>query len=158
VFFWDRASLCSPDYLGIHSVDQAGLELRDLPTYASMSAGITGSATTPWLRIWILKPAKLFPIGWWLDPVTRQCLTLQETPGFPLAAIMFLSVVTVATGECVSWHLVARPLDFPLYHLHCIAVSHPWEFAVSGGCDVVPFTYINSPSLSLSLLRCLFRS
>jgi hypothetical protein len=37
-FFWvlrDRVSLCSPGYPGTHSVDQAGLELRNLPASAS---------------------------------------------------------------------------------------------------------------------------
>jgi hypothetical protein len=33
--FQDRVSLCSPDYPGTHSVDQAGLELRYLPASAS---------------------------------------------------------------------------------------------------------------------------
>jgi hypothetical protein len=31
----DRVSLCSPGCPGTHSVDQAGLELRDLPASAS---------------------------------------------------------------------------------------------------------------------------
>ncbi|GAB1289332.1 Membrane metallo-endopeptidase-like 1 [Apodemus speciosus] len=35
-------SLCSPGCPGTHSVDQAGLELRNLPASASQSAGITG--------------------------------------------------------------------------------------------------------------------
>jgi hypothetical protein len=33
--FQDRVSLCSFDYPGTHSVDQTGLELRDLPAPAS---------------------------------------------------------------------------------------------------------------------------
>jgi hypothetical protein len=33
--FQDRVSLCSPGCPGTHSVDQAGLELRDLPASAS---------------------------------------------------------------------------------------------------------------------------
>ena len=33
--FLNRVSLCSPGYPGAHSVDQAGLELRDLPASAS---------------------------------------------------------------------------------------------------------------------------
>ena len=35
VVFQDRVSLCSPGYPGTHSVDQAGLELRDLPSSVS---------------------------------------------------------------------------------------------------------------------------
>jgi hypothetical protein len=33
--FRDRVSLCSPGCPGTHSVDQAGLELRNLPASAS---------------------------------------------------------------------------------------------------------------------------
>jgi hypothetical protein len=33
-FFRGRVSLCSPDCPGTHSVDQAGLELRNLPASA----------------------------------------------------------------------------------------------------------------------------
>ena len=33
--FWDRVSLCSPGCPGTHSVDQAGLELRNQPASAS---------------------------------------------------------------------------------------------------------------------------
>jgi hypothetical protein len=39
--FGDRISLCSPSCLGTHSVDQAGLELRNLPALPP-SAGIKG--------------------------------------------------------------------------------------------------------------------
>jgi hypothetical protein len=35
VFFRDKVSLCSPGCPGTHSVDQAGLELRNLPASAS---------------------------------------------------------------------------------------------------------------------------
>jgi hypothetical protein len=38
--FQDRVSLYSPGYPGTHSVDQAGLELRNPPASASLSAGI----------------------------------------------------------------------------------------------------------------------
>jgi hypothetical protein len=41
--FQDRVSLCSPGYPGTHSVDKAGLELRNPPASASLpSAGIKG--------------------------------------------------------------------------------------------------------------------
>ncbi|GAB1301749.1 Disintegrin and metalloproteinase domain-containing protein 32 [Apodemus speciosus] len=38
----DRVSLYSPGCSGTHAIDQAGLELRNLPASASQSAGITG--------------------------------------------------------------------------------------------------------------------
>jgi hypothetical protein len=37
--FRDRVSLCSPGCPGTHSVDQAGLELRNLPASASQVLG-----------------------------------------------------------------------------------------------------------------------
>jgi hypothetical protein len=45
--FRDRVSLCSPGCPGTHSVDQAGLELRNLPASASQVLGLKACATTP---------------------------------------------------------------------------------------------------------------
>jgi hypothetical protein len=47
VFFRDRVSLCSPGCPGTHSVDQAGLELRNPPASASQVLGLKACATTP---------------------------------------------------------------------------------------------------------------
>ena len=46
-FFPDRVSLCSPSCFGTHSVDQAGLELRNSPASASQVLGLKACATTP---------------------------------------------------------------------------------------------------------------
>jgi hypothetical protein len=48
-FFQDRVSLYSPGCPGAHFVDQAGLELRNLPASASASQvlGLKACATTP---------------------------------------------------------------------------------------------------------------
>jgi hypothetical protein len=45
--FQDRISLCSPGCPGTHSVDQAGLELRNPPASASRVLGLKACATTP---------------------------------------------------------------------------------------------------------------
>jgi hypothetical protein len=42
----DRVSLCSPGCPGTHCVDQAGLELRNLPASASQVLGLKGCTTT----------------------------------------------------------------------------------------------------------------
>jgi hypothetical protein len=42
----DRVSLCSSGHPGTHSVDQAGLELRNLPASASQVLGLKACATT----------------------------------------------------------------------------------------------------------------
>jgi hypothetical protein len=44
-FFRDRVSLCSPGCSGTHSVDQAGLELRNPPASASQVLGLKACAT-----------------------------------------------------------------------------------------------------------------
>jgi hypothetical protein len=44
--FRDRVSLCSPGCPGTHSVDQAGLELRNPPASASQVLGLKACATT----------------------------------------------------------------------------------------------------------------
>jgi hypothetical protein len=45
--FRDRVSLYSPGHPGTHFVDQAGLELRNLPASASRVLGLKACATTP---------------------------------------------------------------------------------------------------------------
>ena len=47
VVFWDRVSLYSPGCPGNHLVDQAGLELRNLPASDSRVLGLKACATTP---------------------------------------------------------------------------------------------------------------
>jgi hypothetical protein len=43
--FRDRVSLCSPGCPGTHSVDQAGLELKNPPASASQVLGLKACAT-----------------------------------------------------------------------------------------------------------------
>jgi hypothetical protein len=47
--FQDRVSLYSPDCPGTHFVDQAGLELRNLPDSVSQMLGLKACATIAWL-------------------------------------------------------------------------------------------------------------
>ena len=47
MFFRDRVSLYSPGCPGAHFVDQAGLELRNLPASASRVLELKACATTP---------------------------------------------------------------------------------------------------------------
>jgi hypothetical protein len=46
-FFSQGVSLCSPGCPGTHFVDQAGLELRNLPAFASQVLGLKVCATMP---------------------------------------------------------------------------------------------------------------
>jgi hypothetical protein len=45
--FLDRVSLCSPGCPGTHSVDQAGLVLRNPPASASQVLGLKACTTMP---------------------------------------------------------------------------------------------------------------
>jgi hypothetical protein len=47
-FFRDRVSLCSPACPRTHFIDQAGLELRNPPAFASQVLGSKVCATTAW--------------------------------------------------------------------------------------------------------------
>jgi hypothetical protein len=55
VFVSDRVSLYSPGCPGTHSVDPAGLKLRNLLTSASQMLGLKACTTTAWLYCWFLK-------------------------------------------------------------------------------------------------------
>jgi hypothetical protein len=46
IFYQDRVSLCSPGCPGTHSVNQAGLKLRNLPASASQVLELKVCATT----------------------------------------------------------------------------------------------------------------
>jgi hypothetical protein len=48
-FFQDKVSLYSPGCPRTHSVDQAGLKLRNQPAFASKVLGLKALATTAWL-------------------------------------------------------------------------------------------------------------
>jgi hypothetical protein len=52
---FNRVSLYSPGYPGTHFVDQAGLELRNLPAFASQVLGLKACATTPGSLIFSIK-------------------------------------------------------------------------------------------------------
>ena len=52
-FFRDRVSLYSPGCPGIHSVDQAGLELRNSLASASQVLGLKAYATIPGFVVYL---------------------------------------------------------------------------------------------------------
>jgi hypothetical protein len=52
--FWDRVSLYSSGCPGTHSVDQAGLELRNPPASASQVLGLKACATTARPILWFI--------------------------------------------------------------------------------------------------------
>jgi hypothetical protein len=74
LFFGDRVSLCSPDWPGTHSVDQAGLELRNLPASASQVLGLKASITTA--QLWHVFVISALGRG-------NRCLGLTDHPAWP---------------------------------------------------------------------------
>jgi hypothetical protein len=55
LFLRDRVSLCRSGCPGTHSVDQAGLELRNPPVSASQVLGIKACATTALLKATLIR-------------------------------------------------------------------------------------------------------
>ena len=51
LFFPDRVSLCNPCCPGTHSVDQAGIELRNVTASATQVLGLKACATTPGWKV-----------------------------------------------------------------------------------------------------------
>jgi hypothetical protein len=81
LFFRDKVSLCSPSCPGTHSVDQAGLELRNSPVSASQVLGLKACATTTrHLQPNLMEAFSLLrlPLLWWLWLVSSWHETLQH--------------------------------------------------------------------------------
>jgi hypothetical protein len=74
----DRVSLCSPGCPGTHSVDQAGLELRNPPaSVCLLSAGIKGMCyhvqLTPWGFNWGQCEQESRPSLWQVKEYREAC-------------------------------------------------------------------------------------
>jgi hypothetical protein len=81
--FQDSVSLYNSGCPGTHSVDQAGLKLRNLPASASQVLGLKGCASTAWLPT--LKKKRL---------ILCHCLQiLQKRTSDPLQMIVSHHVV-----------------------------------------------------------------
>ena len=85
LFFRDRISLCSPGCPGTHSVDQAGLELRNPPASASQVLGLKACTATArliiylsMLGLWWTYEVSMLPSHWcsciWLSELLLHCL------------------------------------------------------------------------------------
>jgi hypothetical protein len=85
-FFQDRVSLCSPGCPGTHFVDQAGLELRNLPLSASQMLGLKVCATTARLLV-VGCSMSHYKFGLWLKNCMSEtahcCHSLCQTKFCP---------------------------------------------------------------------------
>jgi hypothetical protein len=75
LFVWHMASLCSPDCPRTHSVDQAGLELINLPNSASQVLGLKACSNTTQPHPPFLTTNHSLEVSW-LSPV--QWVTCKE--------------------------------------------------------------------------------
>jgi hypothetical protein len=115
--FRDRVSLCSPGCPRTHSVDQAGLELRNPPASASRVLGLKACATTVLrnMRICVFRGGRLpFP-------------TRNGNVG-SYSQVFICSLKGQATPRSPRYY--ALSLDSPFLDLeHCRSVhkTHPYE-------------------------------
>jgi hypothetical protein len=98
--FWGRVSLYSPGCPGTHSVDQAGLELRNPPASAFQVLGLMACATTSWLN-------SLFQIIGQSpsprDAHTAECSPVRKSPSYKTFSHTFQPL-----GALPSSHLPIR--------------------------------------------------
>ena len=77
--FRDRVSLCSPGCPETHSVDQAGLELRNPPASASRVLGLKACVITPGLELCLSLASKApFPTVWLHRSLTLKLVTVSK--------------------------------------------------------------------------------
>jgi hypothetical protein len=82
LFVWDRVSLCSPGCPGTHFVDQADLELRNLPASASQMLGLKVRATISGYLLFLYQVARLgecLSVVWCSPDVYRAPCSLSST-------------------------------------------------------------------------------
>jgi hypothetical protein len=85
VCFRDRVSLCSPGCPGTHFVDQAGLELRNLPASSSQVLGLKACATIAQpTMIFLVLEEEIEDMAWWL----RALAALTKDLGLVLSIHM----------------------------------------------------------------------
>jgi hypothetical protein len=76
-FFWDRVSLCSSGCPRTHSVDQAGLELRNLPASASRVLGLKVCTTSA--RLYFVLRSFAITMSGTLTSITRKLKDLSNS-------------------------------------------------------------------------------
>jgi hypothetical protein len=102
-FFRDRVSLCSPGSPGTHSVDQAGLELRNPPASASRVLGLKVCATTPGTPLIFEVSLPLFKAG-------GSCAMIQvKASCHTFCPFLLPSASLRSKGSCgSSWNFLTK--------------------------------------------------
>ena len=112
-FFWDRVSLCSSGCPGTHSVEQAALELRNLPASASQVLGSKVCATTGHLKMSLNCPKKRVTQNQDLSFLVSVHASplLSSPPAFPSSPAISLS--SWLSFPFWGWILLYSPGWFP---------------------------------------------
>jgi hypothetical protein len=110
-FFQDRVSLYSPDCPEIHSVDQAGFELRNPPASASQVLGLKACATTARHK-YILK--YLFILYMLVRCRCLQTLQKRVSDSKTDVCVLWLLEIEFRTFERESVLLIIEPSLQPL--------------------------------------------
>lgn len=114
--FIDRISLCIPGCCGTCSIDQTGLELRDLPASASWMLGFKACTRTPGL-------SPLFPLLGLYFCIFQCCLTLITCLHLSLCTFLVsficVSVSSLSTHlKCLSSSIYPHLISSTLCPLH----------------------------------------
>jgi hypothetical protein len=116
--FRDRVSLCSPGCPGTHSVDQAGLELRNPPVSASQVLGLKACATTAW-RVGLIMSPVLSGLQrlclCWFSSLTREYVDNSQVWHY---LIYFYTCAAIFLHPCWKSTQFPRPWAHPQVH-HC---------------------------------------
>jgi hypothetical protein len=81
--FQDRVPLCSPGSPGTHSVDQAGLKLRNLPASASQVLELKSCTTTVGLEYFHI-------IYFLIEKKINLNVKIRQVPEFKFMAFLFM--------------------------------------------------------------------
>ena len=106
----------SPGYPGTHFVDQAGLELRNLPASASQVLGLKTCATTAWLWLtfkWVLEIGLRFSglqSKHFAHLATSQLLIMSWLTDIMAIFAVSLRLARVIVLDCFSVFIVSRIL------------------------------------------------
>jgi hypothetical protein len=126
--FRDRVSLYSPGCPGTHSVDQAGLELRNPPASASRALGLKACPTTPgpWKAQLVKRLVNKHKVLLWSSEPLWNCPGVEACSvclvgwfwlgvGGCFVLFCFCLFVVQTTSLCfsvkpwLSWNLLCRP-------------------------------------------------
>ena len=114
MFFRDRVSLYSSGCPGTHFVDQAGLELRNLPVSASWVLGLKVCATMPNPTGVLM--AKIHKQGWWDGSVGKSTRLFFQRSRIQIPATTWW----LTTIWNKIWHPLLECLKIATVYLHII--------------------------------------